>query len=587
MRRYQGGKTEFFPSRVQFLATVMIVFMGFITIRLFVQGVVAHPETRARAEEQYLVRQTIEPHRGKIYASDASAMLEHPEDITKTWSPLATNRLTYALSVVPRNLKDPRAAAELLAPWTGSSVDELTEKFSTDALYLPPLRRGLSEAEKDQLTDLHLRGLLLLEEEQRYYPEGQLAAQLLGFLNAENKGNYGIEQAYDEELRGSGGEVVAERDVRGRLLSALAERPVQDGVDLVLTIDRNVQGFVEMTLKRALETYQASSGTIVLMNAKTGAVIAMASLPTYDPNAYRDVPQAEQSRFLNPAISAVWEPGSIFKTVVMAAALDEGLIEPETEGVFASSVRVQNYDIHTAENKAFGRETMTQVLENSDNVAMVWIADKLGNAKMSEGINRFGFNKATGIDLPGEVNGYSLPVSEWQDINRATTSFGQGISTTPLQMTAALAALGNGGRLLQPRVIDRMIFPDGQIVQVEPKVIEERVISPETSAKITAMMVSVVVNGHGKRAQVPGYAIAGKTGTAQIPDPAGGYYEDRHIGGFGGFFPADNPEFAMVVKLDEPKTVKFAESSAAPTFGEIAKFVLNYYRLPPTGSISE
>lgn len=587
MRRQFRVTTDVFPNRIQLLATGMIFFMSVVTIRLFVQSVVAHPETRAKAEDQYLVRQSIDPHRGKIYAADASAEIEYPGAIEKTWKPLATNRRTYALSVVPRNLLDPREAAQILAPWVGLSAAELTEKFSSDALYLPPLRRGLSEDEKDQLTALKLRGLLLLEEEQRYYPESELASHVLGFVNAEKKGSYGVEQEYNEDLRGTGGEVVAERDVRGRLLSASSERPVQDGIDVVLTIDRNVQGFVEQTLKKALETYQATSGTIVLMNAKTGAIVSMASLPTYDPNAYRDVPREEQSRFLNPAISAVWEPGSIFKTVVMAAGLEHGVIEPDTEEVFAASVRVDNYDIYTAEKKAFGRETMTQVLENSDNVGMVWVADRMGNEKMAETIAKFGFNRTLGIDLPGEVAGNSPPVDQWRDIHRATMSFGQGISTTPLQIVTAMAALGNGGKLLQPHVVDQMIFPDGTRVPVEPKILEPNVISPETSAKITGMMVSVVENGHGKRAKVPGYAIAGKTGTAQIPSPEGGYYEDRHIGGFAGFFPAENPEFAMVVKLDEPKTVKFAESSAAPTFGEVAAFVLNYYRIAPTEPISQ
>lgn len=586
MRRSYRTTIDVFPTRVRILSTGLVFFMVLVTIRLFVASVVASPETRARAEEQYLVRQTIEPNRGKIYATDLSATFEHPNEPDKSWVPVATNARTYALSVVPRNLKDPRAAAEALAKWANRSVDELAKEFDSAALYLPPLRHGLTEAEKNQLTALKIRGLFLLEEQQRYYPENELGAQILGFLNAENIGNYGVEQKYNDDLKGSGGQVVAERDVRGRLLSSLAERPVQNGTNLVLTIDRNVQGYVEKTLKKALETYQAASGTVVVMDAKTGGIVAMASEPSFNPNIYRDVPKNEQSRFLNPATAAVWEPGSIFKTVVMAAAIDNGVVEPETEGVFSNSVQVGKYEIHTAENKAFGRETMTQVLEHSDNVAMVWVAQQLGTEKMAASIKKFGFGAPTGIDLPGEVGGNVLPASQWHDIERSTMSFGQGIATTPLQIVSAMAALGNGGHLLQPHIVQQLIAPDGSATTIPPKVVDETVISATTSAKITAMMVSVVVNGHGKRAAVPGYAIAGKTGTAQIPNPAGGYYEDRHIGGFAGFFPADNPRFAMVVKLDEPKTVKFAESSAAPTFGEIAKFMLNYYRIPPTVPIA-
>lgn len=587
MRRRFRASIDLSTTRIAVVATAIVFVFTLVGIRLFVSAVLAHPETLAKAEDQYLVRQQIDPHRGVIYARDAAAALAHPDDPMAALVPLATNRRTYALSVVPRNLLDPAAAADALLLWLpGASRAELIAKFDSDALYLPPLRRGLSEDEKNQLAALKIRGLLLLEEEERYYPEGELASQVLGFVNADKIGNYGIEQRYDAELRGTGGEVVAERDVRGRLLSLAAERPVADGVDLVLTIDRNVQGFVEETLARAIETYQADSGTIVVMHVKNGAILAMTSRPTFDPNTFRNVPVVEQSRFLNPAISAVWEPGSIFKTIVMAAALDHDVVEPETEGVFGNVVQVGNYEIHTAEDKAFGRETMTQVLENSDNVAMVWVGNQLGNEAMGETFATFGFGEPLGIDLPGEVGGYLPPVADWRDIHRATLSFGQGISTTPLQIAAAMAALGNGGRFLQPHLVKELHYPDGSVVVIEPAVRNEAVISAVTSAQITAMMVSVVENGHGKRARVAGFAIAGKTGTAQIPNPDGGYYEDRHIGGFAGFFPADDPQFAMVVKLDQPKTVRFAESSAAPTFGEIAAFLLNYYRIPPTEPVN-
>lgn len=577
MGRAYRLERETFRPRLAIVSTLTLLILCFMSIRLFVRSVAAHQETLAEAQGQYLVLKQIAPQRGTIYAIDGLDVL---------LKPLATNRRTYALSVVPRNISDIDEMARAIAPRVDQPVAAVRELIDNDRLYLAPLRHGLSEEEKDQLAALNLSGLLLIEEEQRYYPEMNLGAHILGFVNAEHMGKYGLEQAYNEELRGSGGEIVAERDVRGRLLEAEERLPVRDGSSLVLTIDRNIQGFVEQTLQQAIETYLAESGTIVVMDVQTGGILAMASFPTYDPNEFRKVPKEEVSRFLNPAISAVWEPGSIFKTIIMAAALDHGVVEPDTEGVFSNAVRVGNYEIHTAEDKAFGRETMTQVLENSDNVAMVWVAEKMGSDAMYQTLAKFDFGLPLGIDLPGEIGGYLLPVKNWHDIERSTISFGQGVSTTPLQMVSAMAALANGGTLMQPHLVQKIVGADGSIIrEVPPTVKEEQVIRPETSVKITGMMVSVVERGHGKRAKVPGYKIAGKTGTAQVPNPDGGYYEDRHIGGFGGFFPADNPRFAMIVKLDQPKTVRFAESSAAPTFGEIARFILHYYKIPPTEPI--
>lgn len=588
MRRSFRVTADPFASRLAIVVTAIFFLLSLMTIRLFVRSVISHEANRAKAEQQYLVRQNIEPRRGTIYALDAEAALASPHDEKLAWKPVATNERTYALSVVPRNIKDKREAAKELAPWAEMSEDDLFAKIDNNKPYLPPLRRGLSERDKDAITELHIQGVFLSEEADRLYPEGSLLSQVLGFVNTEKEGNYGLEQKYDEDLRGSGGQVLAERDVRGRILGAESEQPVRDGSHLVLTIDRNVQGFVERTLKKALETYQADSGTIVVLDVKTGGVVAMASAPDFNPNEYSD---AEIKNFVNPGVNAVWEPGSIFKTIVMAAGLHHGVIEPETEGVFGSSVRVQGYDIHTAENKAYGRETMTQVLENSDNVGMVWVAEKIGTDKLAQTLEDFGFGQPLGIDLPGEIGGYMLSGSKWQEINRATISFGQGISTTPLQIASAMATIANGGTQMQPHIVSKIIGADGTIInEFTPRARKENVISPSAAAKATAMMVSVVENGHGKRAKVPGYAVAGKTGTAEIARPreeGGGYYEGEHIGGFGGFFPADNPRFAMVVKLDRPKTVKFAESSAAPTFGEVAQFMVNYYRIPPTEPIQK
>lgn len=583
MRRNYQAAIDPSSFRIQFVVSGLLFLLLLIGIRLFVKSVVAHETLSVKAQQQYLVRKAVEPRRGTMYASDAEAATILGAEDERTWKPLAVNERTYALSVVPKNIKDKSGAADWLTQWTKLPREELLQKLSSDKLYLPPLRRGLSEAEKELITQEELPGVFLTEESQRYYPEESLAAQIIGFVNADGEGAYGLEAKYDEDLRGSGGEVVAERDVRGRLLTEQHFQPVRDGSHLVLTIDRNVQGHVEATLEKAIATYEADAGTIVVMDVQTGGIVAMANYPDFDPNEFNTLKTEEQGRFANPAVSAVWEPGSIFKTVVMGIGLEAGVVEPDTEGVFGSSVTVGSATIHTAENKAFGRETMTQVLENSDNVAMVWLADKIGSQRLFDGLRRFGFGQATGIDLPSEASGYLPKVTNWRDINRATISFGQGISATPLQMTSAMATIANGGKRMQPHLVQKIVGADGAIIkEFAPTITDEYVLSPQTAVKLAGMMVSVVERGHGKRAKVIGYPIAGKTGTAQIPDPKGGYEDGAHIGGFGGFFPADNPRFAMIVKLDRPKTVKFAESSAAPTFGEVAHFMLNYYRIPPT-----
>jgi len=245
-------------------------------------------------------------------------------------------------------------------------------------------------------------------------------------------------------------------------------------------------------------------------------------------------------------------------------------------------VTVQGYKIHTAQDKAFGRETMTQVLENSDNVAMVWVSEKMENSQMYQYFENFGFGKKTGIEMDTETPGLLRPLAQWRPVNKATAAFGQGISITPLQMISALGTIANKGKLLKPKIVDKIIYSDGKEEPVTTQEVRQ-VIKEDTANKIVAMMVSVVERGHGKKAQVEGYKVAGKTGTAQVANPAGGYFTDRSIGSFGGFFPASDPQIVMLVRLDNPKNVEFAESSAAPLFGEIAKWLVNYSKIAPTG----
>ncbi|MCL5795491.1 MAG: penicillin-binding protein 2 [Patescibacteria group bacterium] len=566
------GNTDDWLKRINILMGIIFVTGAILLIRLFQQGVIENSKYVALAKDQHTVVKNLEPKRGEILTNDFADGEKYP---------LATNIEKYDVNVIPKNVKNKEKIAEVLSPLLEIGKNEIFDKINNDKLYIPPLKKKIEKDLAQKIMDLNLEGVVITSEDVRYYPEGDFASQLLGFVNAENIGNYGIEGYYDSVLKGEGGKVKAEKDAWGRLISINQPQNIRDGSSLLLTVDHNVQYQVEAKLKEAMERYSADNGSIIVMNPKTGGILAMASYPSYDPNKFNEVATDKQDVFINPAISKVWEPGSILKSMTMGAGLDTKKVEPDTEDVFSNMTVVQGYEIHTAQDKAFGRETMTQVLENSDNVAMVWLADKIGNDELYKYLEKFGFNSKTGIDLSGETNGTMAKLSSWRDITRATISFGQGISLTPLQVLAAYAVIANSGKFVTPYIVDKIIKENGEIITTQPKIGQE-VISADNAAKLGGMLVSVVENGHGKKAQVPGYNVAGKTGTAQIPKPEGGYYEDRHVGSFAGFLPAEDPKFAMIVRLENPKNVEWAESSAAPIFGEIAQWLVNYYQIKPT-----
>jgi len=554
-------------ARLGLVAKTIVFLWILLGIRLFLVSVIDHDRFAQAATKQQIANKEILAERGEITTGEEER--------------LATNVTTYAVLVVPKNIAKKEEFARTLAPELSMGVADLVRLIDNNKPYIPPIARGLSEETAEKVAKLNLVGLLVLPESVRFYPEGSLAAHLIGFVNAEGRGQYGLEGYYDEVLRGFTGVESFEHDPAGRAIGLIDPiAPARDGTSLIVTLDRTLQFIVEESLTNAMNRFSADGGSIVVLNVQNGEVLAMANRPTFDPNSYKEVGES-QSLFLNPAAQATWEPGSVLKPVAMAAALNDGLLEPDTTETFGSSINVDGWTINTAQNKAFGRETMTQVLENSDNVAMVWVTNKLGNEQLYKYLQEFGFDDKTGVDLQGEADPHLLPLKEWRNINRATISFGQGIALTPLQLTAAYAALGNGGKLFWPHIVKAFVTADGERREVSPREVRQ-VLSEETSQKITAMLVSVVERGHGKRARVAGHKIAGKTGTAQVPSPSGGYEEGKHVGSFCGYAPADQPLFAMCVKLDTPKNVDWAEASAAPVFGEIAGWILANYHIEPT-----
>lgn len=571
-------------GRLRVLGMAFFLMLGLLIFQLGKKQIFEYDHFKALAYQQQVAEYTNTAERGFIYASDKSGANFGSIDGKKIGNlyPLAINITRYDISAVPNNVVGPEKTVEKLASVINDiNKEELVTKLSTDKLYLPPIKKSVEKEVADAVKNLGLKGIMVVPRSVRYYPEGNMAAQLIGFVNHEGEGAAGLEMYYNNELKGIPGLTHGLKDTFGRIIAGMDSSMAQDGVNLVLTLDSTVQFIVERELKDAIEKYGAQGGSVIVVEPKSGRILAMASEPGYNPNEFNKLPQEEQWKFVNPVVTNAWEPGSIMKPVIMAAALNEGKIEPDTipedlPGGFSNQVTIDGYEIHNAEDRAYGYQTMTQVLERSDNIGMVWVADKLGNDTMARYLSEFGFGSKTGIDIGAEGVGKLLDSKRWRNVHRATISFGQGISVTPIQMVMAYSVLANHGKLVQPHLLDRVISSSGEEKKVEAKEVRE-VISAETADEVKEMLVNVVEKGHGKKARVEGFRVAGKTGTAQVAKESGGYEESAHIGSFIGYAPADDPKFVMLVKLDRPTNVEFAESSAAPTFGAIAKWLLNNY----------
>jgi cell division protein FtsI/penicillin-binding protein 2 len=573
-------------KRLEVISWLFLILGLIFLVRLCDRQLIRRDTYVAMAQKQYYTEKEQPAKRGKIYIKDKDS--QNIIDETKSGLfAVATDLELYNLIVVPRHVENKQLTAEKLALLTGDNEEEIFDKINCDKWYIPEIKKKMEKTLADKIKAEGLAGVYLEAEYSRFYPEKEFLAQVLGFVNYDGDGKYGLEEYYDGVLKGEGGTLKGLKDNNGRVIKLEESNPGKDGSSIVLTIDRSIQYVVEKKLKEGIEKYGAESASAVIMDAKDGSVLAMSSLPSYDPNKFNEFSGDDQSIFLNPTTSLAWEPGSIFKPIVVAAAVEDGKVEPdskpdEAEGGFKNFVTVDGYDIHNSQDKSFGYETVTQILENSDNVGMVWIANKLGNESLANYLKKFGFGCKTGIDVSGEYAGKVSPTREWKDVNRATISFGQGITTTPLQIVSSYVTIANKGKSIKPHLIERIINPNGEARIMEP-VIGEQVISEQTASKTTQMLISVVENGHGKKAAVSGFKVAGKTGTAQIPKDTGGYEEDQHIGSFAGFAPADDPKFVMLVKLNKPKNVEWAESSAAPVFGDIASWLLNsYYKITPS-----
>jgi cell division protein FtsI/penicillin-binding protein 2 len=532
-------------------------------------------------------------------------------------------------TLIPENQLD--TVTKTLASYLEESPSTLNKMLSRRKVRYVFLKNKLDPEISRQINEMDLKGVVLLPEHWRYYPEGTLASNIIGFLNRENIGQYGIEGYYNTELEGKKGKIYAESDPFGRQITVGESKIInaQDGDTIVLTIDRIVQKEIEKILAESVERFKADSGQVIIMNPFTGAIIAMANYPTFDPNLFSEAyilrkvekdeeiystmpvfKRDEKGRYLpatdedmedddiekfvyenrfgpgvfkNKTISEFYEPGSVFKALVMSIAIDAKEVEPQTTFVDDGPLKIDEFTIENANNVHYGKVTMTEVLENSINTGMVTVAKKIGKSLMYKYLKDFGFGEYTNICLEGETMGRLDYYKQWSKAQLLTTSYGQGIIVTPLQMMAAWAALANGGKLIQPYIVDSIVR-QGEVIKTEPQVIH-RVITEEASSIITSMLVSVVRRGHGRPADIPGHLIAGKTGTSQIAGPSGKYEtgEGAVITSFAGYLPALQPQFIMLVKFDRPRIGEntWGSTTAAPTFKRIAEFLIDYYNIQP------
>lgn len=566
-----------FSWRISVLVFVIFFIALSIFCKLYFLQVISYSSFKALAENQHNIFKKLIPERGEIYLQDKNGLY-----------PIAVNKETKMAYAVPKEVNENEIVKTAEAVSQIFSLDkvEIIDKLSKREDMYEVLKHRLSDDEINKINEASLSGIHLASESYRYYPSTELAAQLVGFVGWSGDsfgGRYGMEAFNEEELRGREGNIFHSRDSRGGQIT-IGEKEIQaaqDGTDLILTIDHIVQYETEKILKSAVEKFEADNGSIIVMETKTGKILSMANYPTFDPNNYAATEDIGVYR--NLTVSGTYECGSVFKAVTMAAGLDSNKIAPETTYMDSGVISEAGYNIRNSDLKSNGLQTMTQVLEKSLNTGVIFVEKNLGNKNFADYIRRFGFGEPTGISLPGEAAGNIRNLENLKsNIQFFTASFGQGITVTPIQLISAYNALANGGVLMKPQIIEKKIFSDGSEEQIMPEEVR-RVISEKASLQISQMLRNVVVNGHGKQAGVPGYAVAGKTGTAQVASSsAKGYEEGMNVGSFVGYAPMNDSRFTILVKITNPKGVQWAESSAAPTFGELMKFLLEYYSIEPT-----
>jgi len=627
-------------NRLRLVIAIIFLLSGALLYKLFSVQIRQFDLYTALASSQHQIQSQLMPERGQIF------LAERVNEQEKLY-PLATNKDFAAVYVVPKDIAAPgelaeklfeffdrpRLAEEALAQASSSAEFVVASSTKNEIIrgYLTkldkpgdpyePLNNKVDEASllglyafllnsttsPVQAADLKMKngrvvhvqseeteaivpGLGFDLKKYRYYPENEIAAHILGFVSyseEEGQGHYGLEEFFNEELFGKYGSVKSEKGGEGNIMIVNDRQYIkpEPGSDLVLTMDRNIEFAVCDKLKQAVKKHGAEGGSVIVMAPKTGAIIAMCSVPDFNPNKYKEVDDIKV--YNNPATVYQYEPGSVFKTVTMSIAIDQGKVSPATTYYDQGQINIKGWpkpikNSDFATHGPHGLVDMNAVLENSLNTGAIFAMRQVGPAVFSEYLENYGFGERTGIELGSESSGdiKNLLKNNIKEIDAATASFGQGIAVTPLQMIMPYQAIANRGLLMKPFIVKKILKSNGQVEEIYPQPLEQ-VVSEKTAATVGAMLVNVVENGHSKQAAIKGYYIGGKTGTAQVAT-AGGYSTDQYIHTFVGIAPIDEPAFVMLTKIDNPKDAQFAESTAVPLWRDIADFILKYYGTPAT-----
>ncbi|MBT3923543.1 MAG: penicillin-binding protein 2 [Nitrospina sp.] len=551
--------------RIKIVSVLLFLFVGALIARLAFLQIIQHDTLVAKSEKQYL--STVKTHFGRGIIYDRSL------------NELARNVEVESVYVNPSEILDRKTTARILSAALKLDPDQVRKKISSKKHFVW-IKRKCPLHEVAELKKSDLSGVGYVSEQKRFYPKRELAANVLGFVGMDNQGLAGIEHAYQSKLKGTTFRQVMERDARGRNIQSVEglRNSNPRNYDLALTLDEVIQFTTEYHLKKQVEHFKADSGMAVVMNPHTGEIYAMANVPQFNPNRYGAFPQQS---WKNNIIASSYEPGSIFKPIVAAAALDKGLARPQ-DIFFCENgkMKIGNVHIGEASDHKFGWLTMQDIIAKSSNIGAIKIAQQVGKEPFYEYIRKFGFGEKSGLSLPGESAGQLKKQKDWNQLSLASISFGHEIAVTPIQMVSAMAAIANGGNLMQPHITHALIKGERVVKQFKPEKIR-RVISEKTSRQLIEVLKSVVKTGTGKKAALEGFDVAGKTGTAQkYNSETQSYSKTEFISSFIGFAPADSPRLVILVMIDNPKGLHWGSVVAAPVFREIAKKALRYLNVP-------
>ncbi len=541
------------------LAALTLAFGGLLLRATWLQGVRAESLSRL-GQTQHREAVTLPAGRGTIY--------------DRTGVELGLGESATTVYANPRQVVNPRAAAVAVERTLGLDADSVYPQLADRTRGFVYVERQADPAQAAALKRLKLAGFGFYPEERRSYPQRSVAAQVLGYVGIDGNGLSGLELEFDRALAGRAGKETVVKDPSGRVIDVQQQRAETPGRNVFLTVDHSIQANAEEVLRQTVHKWHAKSASAIVLDPRTGAVLAMAQQPGYDANRFPSAPRDLQR---NRTVTDTYEPGSTFKLITVAAALSERLVAPSTRFTLPYSLHVADRVIHDAEERGTVNYSVAQILAHSSNIGAIELAEMLRRTRLSSWITRFGFGRTTGIDFPGESPGIVLPPEKWSGSTIGNVPIGQGIAVTPVQMAAAYAAIANGGIWSRPHLVDH-VAGGGR-----PSLYRRRLVSRQIADELMLMLKDVVAEGTGQYAAMPGYQVAGKTGTAQKPDSHGGYATGRYVASFVGIVPASRPRLVVLVTVDEPHGAIWGGVVAAPAFQQIARFDLQYLEVPPDG----